>query len=71
MTHEQKVKYFRIALNICQWGFNDQQVDLMVRLYELVQKREGATSVEDVVTIEYENKEAFKVIVNEKENSGA
>lgn len=59
MTHEEKVAYYRITLNICQFGFNDKQTDLMVRLYELVLEKQGGTDLESIFNIKEENRIAF------------
>jgi hypothetical protein len=60
MTHEEKIKYMRIAAGIAGYGFKEEVLDTIVSLYELVLDKEGKTSVEDVVRIEHEVKERFK-----------
>lgn len=52
MTHEQKITYMRIATNICRFGFDDRHLDLLVRLYELVQEKKGEATLSDTITIE-------------------
>jgi hypothetical protein len=56
MTHEEKINYMRIAAGITGFGLRDEHLDLLVSLYELVVKREGKTSLSDVVDIEREVK---------------
>ena len=54
MTHEQKINYMRIAAGICSLGFTNNQLDLLVSLYELVISKEGNTSLDDTVRVEHE-----------------
>lgn len=59
MTQEEKTSFFRIALNICQFGFDDKQTDLMVRLYELVLEKQGETDLRSIFAVKEENQKAF------------
>lgn len=61
MTHEQKVKYFASALNICKLPYCKQQVDLMVRLYDLVCEKEGKTDLHAIAEAEAINEELFTI----------
>ncbi len=54
MTHEQKIKYMRIAAGLCCFGFNHQQMDLLVSLYDLVIEKQGSTSLMDTSKVEVE-----------------
>lgn len=56
MTHEEKINYMRIAAGIACFGFKEEQLDLLVSLYDLVQEKEGETNVHDVVKVEFEVK---------------
>jgi hypothetical protein len=52
MTHDQKVKYFTIALNVCKYAFKEEHADLMVRLYELVLNKEGQTDLDSIAKVQ-------------------
>lgn len=51
MTHKQKIDYMRIAAGICCLGFSNEQLDLLVSLYDEVLKRKGQTCLSHVVDI--------------------
>jgi hypothetical protein len=53
MKHEEKINYMRIAAGIAGFGINNEQLDLLVSLYELVQEKKGKGSIDDVVEIEH------------------
>ncbi len=59
MTHEQKIKYFQTAASICNIGFDDKTIDLLVNLYDLVIEKEGQTDLRSIVEIKQANKEKF------------
>lgn len=52
MTHEEKINYMRIATGICHFGFNEQQLDLLVSIYDLVMEHKGQTSLHHIVDAE-------------------
>ena len=56
MTQAEKINYMRIATGIAGYGFRNEQLDLMVNLYELVIQKKGKTDVSDVCKIEGEVK---------------
>jgi hypothetical protein len=56
MTHEEKINYMRIAAGICSFGFRNDQLDLLVSLYELILKKKGKSNVEDALNVEHEVK---------------
>lgn len=60
MTHEEKVKYFKTALNIVNLAFNDQQTDLIVRLYDLIIEKKGDTTLRDITDVKIINQDTFK-----------
>ncbi|MFA5366622.1 MAG: hypothetical protein WC333_01960 [Dehalococcoidia bacterium] len=53
MTHEQKINYMRIAAGMASLYFNNDQLDLLVSLYDTVIEKEGKTSVSDIVDVEF------------------
>jgi len=59
MTHEEKVKHFTIALNICGFNFSEQPADLLVRLYDLILEKQGKTDVESILNIKLEHEEKY------------
>ncbi len=52
-THEQKINNMRIAAGIAGFGFSHEQLDLLVSLYDLVQKKKGQTDVDSIVSVEF------------------
>lgn len=52
MTHEDKINYMRISAGICGYAFKNEQLDLLLSLYELVIDKKGNTSLDDTVKIE-------------------
>lgn len=52
MTHEEKMQYMRIASSICGFGFTDDQIDLMVSLYDSVTEKQGETNLKDIILIQ-------------------
>jgi hypothetical protein len=62
MTHEKKITYMRISSSICNFGFTEQQLDLLISLYELVLEKKGDAAIDDIVkvemAVEYRAKEA-------------
>ena len=57
MTHEEKIGYMRIAAGMACFGFKNEDLDMLVSLYDLVLDKKGKTSVEDVVEVQIEVKE--------------
>lgn len=55
MTHEKKVQYFAIALNICKFSIDLRHTDLMVRLYDLVLANEGKTDLKMIAEVQAEH----------------
>ncbi len=49
MTHEEKLKYMKIAAGIVGYGFDEKGLDMLVSLYDLVTKHEGDTDVKQIV----------------------
>jgi len=52
MKHEEKINYLRIAANLCSFGFTNDQLDLLISLYELVLDKKGNSAIDDVARIE-------------------
>jgi hypothetical protein len=57
MTHLEKINYMRISAGICGYKFSNEQLDLLISLYDLILSKEGETNIKDVVRIESEVKE--------------
>jgi hypothetical protein len=72
-NHEEKINFMRIAASIANMGFTNEQLDLLVCLYELVETKGGKGNIEDVVMIEHDVKfrvsEKFKTKLENKVNS--
>lgn len=70
MTHEEKINNMRIATALCNFGFNNEQLDLLVSLYDIVTEKEGKTSLEDICKIEFQaqgrEKDRVKKILEKK-----
>lgn len=58
MTHEEKIKYMTIAVNICGFGIREKHVDQLVQAYELILTKKGNADMLDIAKIkaEIENK---------------
>lgn len=52
MTHPEKIKYMEIASNLCRLHFTNEQLDILVSLYELVIEKKGNADMKDVATVE-------------------
>lgn len=59
MSHEEKIKYMTDALNLCGFGIKEEYTDLLVRIYDLLLEKEGATSLKDIFHVKQEHKKAF------------
>ena len=57
MTHEEKLKYMKIAAGIVGYGFDQKGLDMLVSLYDLVTKHEGDTDVKQIVKVQTEVEE--------------
>ena len=64
MTHDDKIKYMRIAANICGFGMADKHVDLLVRIYDIVVEKQGDVDIRTIARLEeaVENAEALKTM---------
>lgn len=56
MTHEKKINYMRIAAGICNYGFDNKGLDLLVSLYDLIIEKQGESDLKDVIKVESEVK---------------
>jgi hypothetical protein len=56
MKHEEKINYMRIAAGICGFGFSNEQMDLLVCLYEQVISKGGDADLKGLSRIESEVK---------------
>ncbi len=65
MTHEEKIDYMRIASGICNYGFNNEQLDMLVSLYELVLEKKGDATMQDCSKLQVEVK--YRASVKKKQ----
>lgn len=63
MTLEEKINYMRIAAGIAGYGFKNEQLDLLISLYELILEKKEEGNIEDVLKIEAEVKKREDVRV--------
>jgi len=68
MTKEEKITYMSLATRICGFNFKPQHLDLLVTAYDQVILTEGNTTLQELVKIEVEIKEKYKITEIEKED---
>lgn len=66
MTQEQKCDYFKMAASFCNFGFQPDQIEMLVGLYELVLKKEGEANLQDLIEVKYTVIEKYKKIELDK-----
>ncbi len=54
MTHEQKIKYMKVAAGVCGFGIREGDLDRLASIYELVMEKQGNTSIDDIVHVEFQ-----------------
>lgn len=69
MTHEQKVRYMEIATSIVGFKFREQDMDMIVSLFDLVLKHEGKTDLDMVTTVRFEVENRYKPEQNKPQNN--
>lgn len=52
MTHEEKIKYMTIAVNICGFAMREKHVDQLVQAYELIMLKKGNADMMDIAKIQ-------------------
>lgn len=52
LESEDKIKYMTIATNISGFGFNTEQIQLLISLYEGVITKGGELNVRDIAEIQ-------------------
>ena len=52
MTQKEKLNYMRIAMSICNYGFQDKDLDMFVSLYELVNDKKGEADLKDILEVQ-------------------
>lgn len=52
MTHNEKVEYMRIGLNLASIPCNDYTAEMIVELYEAIQVKKGEFTLADTVEIQ-------------------
>lgn len=51
MQHLEKINYLRIAYGIAGFRIKDEDIDLIISLYEKVLDKQGETTLDDVVEV--------------------
>lgn len=51
MTNKEKITYMGIAAALCHFHIQERELDLLVSLYELVNKTKGDATLEDVAKV--------------------
>lgn len=59
MNEQEKMKYFKQAANLCGFGFSEKNATLLIWLYELILKKKGKSTIEDIVSIESSVEDLF------------
>ena len=57
MTQDEKIQYMQLALGMAGFNIAKENLDPIIRIYELVLKKKEKTRVEDVVQIIHKDKE--------------
>lgn len=52
MDYNEQTKYLRIACNIAKLGLNDEQLYLLLSLYELIKDKKGKADVQEICDLE-------------------
>ena len=53
MSNEEKINFMRIAAGICGFRFENHHLDLLVSLYELTLRKQGKTTMDEIVNVEF------------------
>jgi len=51
MTHEEKISYMRMAMGLANFGFSEEQLDLLVSMYDLILEKEEETDLDSMTTV--------------------
>ena len=57
MTHDEKIQYLKIALGLVGIGIKNEDLNLIISVYDLVLEKKGETTLDDIVKVEYKIKE--------------
>jgi ElaB/YqjD/DUF883 family membrane-anchored ribosome-binding protein len=49
MEHNMKISYLRIATGICGFGISEEDLDLLITLYEQVLEKKGDYTVDEML----------------------
>jgi hypothetical protein len=60
MTHDEKINYLRMSLNICSFQIKQQDIDLILTMYEMILLKKGDATIQDTLKIENQVKEKYK-----------
>ena len=55
----KRITYFDIALRLAGYNFGKRHVELIMNLYDLVKKKEGKVTVDDVVDLQQKIDEKY------------
>jgi hypothetical protein len=56
MKAEDKIGYMKIAANLCGFGFDRKQMDLLVSMYDALIEKKGNLTIMDICKLEQEVK---------------
>lgn len=52
MTQKDKLNYMKIAMSICNFAFQDKDLDLFLSLYDLVNDKKGEADLHDILDVQ-------------------
>lgn len=61
MTHEEKIAYMNLALSMMKFNIGKENLDKVVSIYELIQKKEGNANIKDICKLEAEISKKYNV----------
>jgi len=64
MTQEEKIKYMAIAASICHFHLKEQEMDLLVSLYDLILEKKGDADLKAIARIQLEVNERADAIID-------
>ena len=61
MTHDEKIKYLKIAASVTGYRFDERDFDMLISLYELVIEKKGETDLDSICSVEIDVNERAKI----------
>jgi hypothetical protein len=68
MTESQRISFTRIALALVKIGVDDATSDLIIRIMDAVNEKQGDFTLRDAVIIESKIREKYKISPSLKKN---